>query len=288
MSDGEWLVIETLSDSPTVVAAGSRVRKWRPLSNVFRGSSLTMVQKLVGVVVDNLKDSQSLVDLTPGTRLAYARPILGPGRQVHALMVWLGSRDENPPAPPRALGWSWDVTDPGRPSTVSHPGSADFYGFPPGTEPTLTDLLSTLTDLRDTAEVLTAVDTAEPDHAGTGEWLMRRPDGRMMKLRYAFRAARLDGRLYLHGICQELPDHIPGPADLLAVDVLGAVAADRPTALVHTKSGHVRAWLTPPPDSLPSDVISGDAPLSGILPVSLPGLPESTALGVWEFRSRRQ
>lgn len=278
MGDGEWLVIETFSDAPTVVAAGSRARNWRPLSNVFRGSSLAMVQKLVGVVVDNLKDSQTLVDLTPGTRLAYARPILGPGRQVHAVMVWLGGRDENPPPPPRALGWTWDVTDPGRPRPVCHPGCGEFYGLPDLGEPSLTDLLSTLTQLPELAEILEAIDTAAPDRAGTGEWTMRRPDGRTMKVRYAFRCAQTDGRLLLHGISQELADDDSGPAGRLAAEVLHQVAVDRHPALVHTDSGHVRAWLTTAPDFLPPEVVRGLSPLPAGSLTAVPGLPVSTAL----------
>lgn len=280
MGDGEWLVIETLSDAPTVVAAGSRARKWRPLSNVFRGSSLAMVHKLVGVVVDNLKDSQTLVDLTPGTRLAYARPILGPGRQVHAVMVWLGSRDENPPPPPGALGWTWDVTDPGRPRAVPHPGTAAFYGFPDASEPSITEVLSTLIGLPEIAETLTAIDTAAADATGTGEWLMRRPNGRIMKVRYAFRGAHREGRLLLHGISQELPDQPPTPVELLSADVLAAVAADARPALVHTASGRVRAWLTAPPDFLPAAVVRGAASAPAGPSIPLPGLPESTALRV--------
>ncbi|GDY33032.1 GAF domain-containing protein [Gandjariella thermophila] len=281
MADKEWLVVDTLSNSPTVVAAGSRARKWRPLGNVFRGSQLTMVEKLVGVVVDNLKDSQSLVDLTHGTKLAYARPILGPGRQVHAVMVWLGTKDENPPAPPKAIGWTWDLADPGRPRTVPHPGTAEFYGFPGDFDPTVTDLLSTLADISEIAQVLHVLADAQEGRAGTGEWLMRRPNGLPAKIRYAFRGARSDGRLQLHGISQEISDYVVDRGDFIAADVLRNVVGKRHPAFVHVDSGHVQSWLSGPPESLPDAVVRGFAPAPTRERIALPGLPKTTVLSVF-------
>lgn len=285
VTDGEWLVIDTLSNSPTVIAAGSRARKWRPLANVFRGTSLTMVHNLVEVVVNNLKDSQSLVDLTPGTKLAYARPILGPGRQVHAVMVWLGTKDGSPPPPPRAIGWTWDLTEPEVPLPVPSPGVAEFYGFPAGTDLTLTQLLSTVMELTEIVDLLESLQGIEEGAVGTGEWLMRRRDGGLMKVRYAFRCVRVAEGLHLHGISQQIVDYISNPGDSISARVLQSVVdiGGGHPALVNTHSGRIQAWLTEPPDHMPAAAVLGlESAPQPRHSIALSGLPTSTTLAVFE------
>ncbi|WP_228001652.1 GAF domain-containing protein [Nocardia australiensis] len=283
MGEGEWLVIDTLSDTPTVIAAGSRARKWRPLANVYRGSSLAMVQKLVGVVVDNLKDSQTLVDLTPGTRLAYARPILGPQRHVHAVMVWLGAKETNPPPPPRAIGWTWELRD-GFPEPVTSAGVASFYGLAEDRDPTLTELLSTATGVSELVDLLAAVEGIEEGQVGTGELPIIRPDGRITRVRYAFRCVRGTDGLAIQGISHELADHVESRGESLPARILSAVgsAGELYPALVHRVSGRVLAWLAKPPVHLPPAVIRGvaAAPVPQYSAV-LPGLPESVALSIF-------
>ncbi|MGW4774842.1 GAF domain-containing protein [Nocardia sp. NPDC004278] len=259
MHDGEWFIIDTLSGSLSVIAAGSRGRKWRPLPNVFRGKSLTMVQKLVEVVVDNLKDSQSLVDLTPGTKLAYARPILGPGRQVHAVMVWLGTKEDNPPPPPEAIGWTWDLDSLGFPTRDYAPAAAEFHGYPRESNPTLTELLSMGTRLSDTATLLDVLDNIDEDAVGTGEWRMIRPDGVYAKIRYAFRYASFGNGRTIHGISQRVAGYDGDPKDSMDGLALRSLAhaSGRYAALLHTRTRRVLAWLSEAPRYLPAGVIRG-------------------------------
>lgn len=284
VSDGEWLVIDTLSAAPTVIAAGSRARKWRPLANVYRGTSLTMVQKLVDVVVDNLKDSQTLVDLTPGTRLAYARPILGPQRQVHAVMVWLGARAANPPPPPRAIGWTWALDPTGFPEPIPAPGVGEFYGFPDGSSPTVTELLSTVIGTQDIVHLLAAMQGIAAGTVGTGELPLLRPDGLPTRIRYSFRCVDGPDGLVVQGISYELADHVAEPGESVATTILHAVVAtgERYPALVHEDSGRIYAWLAPPPQHLPAAVVRGATPAPAARSAAtLLGLPNGVALAIF-------
>ncbi|WCB40270.1 DUF5593 domain-containing protein [Gordonia polyisoprenivorans] len=122
---------------PAVLLIGARSKKWRPLSNEFRGSVHKTVLRLVETVLNNLKQSQVLIDLA-GPRLALASPVLGPSRQVHGVLMWIGDPDQTPPAQPVTQAWEWDLADRVAPTAVTGPR------IPQMSADTLTDRLSRL------------------------------------------------------------------------------------------------------------------------------------------------
>ncbi|WP_245622229.1 GAF domain-containing protein [Corynebacterium oculi] len=130
-----WFLVDTVGDSPSVLRIGARSKQWRPLSNKFRGSVRTTVLRLLETVLNNLKQSQVLVDLA-GPGLAVAFPVLGVTRHVHGVLMWIGDPTYSLPREPETEAWGWDLSDRAVPSAVVKAKTP----FSPGE--TLTDWLS--------------------------------------------------------------------------------------------------------------------------------------------------
>ncbi|QNG20566.1 hypothetical protein G4H71_11145 [Rhodococcus triatomae] len=224
-----WFLIETSGDAPTVLMVGSRTKQWRPVSNVFRGSVYSVVQQLVETVMNNLKQSQVLLE---GPRLALAHPVLGPARQVHAILMWIGDSTVLPPPAPRVHSWAWDLADRVSPILVDDPEGR-----------TMTDWLSGCARIGDVLCTLTDVRRAELGDRFAGEWV--RVDG--VVHRYALRSvATFDGPR-LVGVSVELPEALPaGHAELLPRSALEFSCDHHGTAMavVDGATRRAQAWLT--------------------------------------------
>lgn len=255
MSDG-WFLVETSGSTPVVVMVGARGKQWRPVSNMFRGPVYATILRLVGTVLDNVKPSQVLLDIG-GTRVAYAQPVLGPARQVHAILLWVGESTEVVPPEPPAWAWTWNLADRVSPRFVDDPDRGS-----------MTDWLSGCARVADIRRTAQFVLEAQVGDRQAGEWV--RLDGTVE--RYAMRVvATVDGPCVV-GVAARLPEtSAPSDDDLLARAVLAASSAGRSVAVVHAGSGRVVAWLTDRrPDVAP-------AVLSGATPLPLP--PTTSALG---------
>jgi hypothetical protein len=250
VADG-WFLVDTVGDMPAVLLIGARSKQWRPLSNEFRGSVHKTVLRLVETVLNNLKQSQVLIDLA-GPRLALASPVLGPSRQVHGVLMWIGDPTAAPPAEPQARAWEWDLDDRVSPSVVLAPRRT-------GPEDTMTDWLSAFARPADVVRVAGEMREATIGFRGVGEWLDL--DG--VVHRYAYRCiATFDGPRML-GVSVVLPERVPpDDADLVARGVTDATATAGGVApaLLDAASGRVIAWLSAVRPALPPDVLSGRRP----------------------------
>ena len=237
--------MDTVGEMPAVLLIGARTKQWRPLSNEFRGSVHKTVLRLVETVLNNLKQSQVLLDLA-GPRLALASPVLGPSRQVHGVLMWIGDPDETPPAEPLARAWEWDLTDRVSPTEVTDPRN------PKVSAETLTDRLSRLARPADVTRIAMDIRDASVGFRGTGEWI----DLQGAVHRYTHRCiATFDGPRML-GISVRLPDSLTeNDPDLLARRVadLSARAGRVAPALIDTESGRVIAWLSSVRPNVPTN-----------------------------------
>lgn len=263
-----WFLVETSGSTPSVVMVGPRSKQWRPVSNMFRGSVYTTVLQLLDTVLNNLKQSQVLLDVG-GPWLALAHPVLGPSRQVHAILMWIGDATETPPPEPPVWAFAWELADPISPEFVDDPQDR-----------TMTDWLSGCARLSDIRRTVTDVHGAAIGDRFGGDWI--RTDGTVE--RYAMRVvATFDGPCVL-GVSVRLPETLPEADDeLLPRVALRAVAAHTGTssAVLHAPSGRVLAWLT---DTRP-DVV--DAVMSGRIaapePAAVTALDEAGVLVVGVF-----
>ncbi|MBA0045637.1 GAF domain-containing protein [Mycobacteroides sp. LB1] len=97
----EWLLLETLGDEPTVIAAGNQSRNMVPLSAFLRRNrNLGLIRRVVAAATQANKaatigppDLDVVIDV---------RPVAMPDGRVHGVWLWAGSTP--PPADPPAEG----------------------------------------------------------------------------------------------------------------------------------------------------------------------------------------
>ena len=242
--DKGWFLVETSGSTPAVVMVGARSKQWRPVSNMFRGSVYTTVLQLLDTVLNNLKQSQVLLDVG-GPRLALAQPVLGPSRQVHAILMWIGDATETPPPEPPVWAFAWELADPISPEFVDDPETG-----------TMTDWLSGCARLSDIRRTAADVYGATVGDRFAGDWI--RTDGTVE--RYTMRVVfTFDGPAIL-GVSLRLPETTASTEEeLLPRAALQATAtyAGTSTAVLHAASGRVLAWLTDGRPNFPDEVVSG-------------------------------
>lgn len=252
MAEG-WFLVDTVGESPAVLRIGNRSKQWRPLSNEFRGSVRTTVMRLVETVLNNLKQSQVLVDLA-GPRLAIAFPVLGATRHVHGVLMWVGDPTDSLPREPETQAWEWDLTDPIIPATVSQ----EKNPFTP--RQTLTDWLSQLARPADVLCLAQQIRTAQPGSRCTGEYL----DLHGLVHKYTMRCIKTFEGTRVVGISVTLPkETAPNDVDTVARSVLEytAQAQGCAPAFIDASSHRVLAWLSAQRPNLPEAMLHGFDPL---------------------------
>ncbi|MGZ8180196.1 GAF domain-containing protein [Williamsia sp. SKLECPSW1] len=258
MSDG-WFLVETSGSTPAVVMVGPRSKQWRPVSNMFRGPVYSTVLHLLETVLNNLKPSQALLDIG-GPRLAFAQPVLGPSRQVHAILMWIGEATETPPPEPPVWAWAWSLADRVSPEFVADPARGS-----------MTDWLSGCARVADVRRTVAFVLHADVGDRLAGEWV--RVDGTVE--RYAMRVvATFDGP-YVLGVGARLPETLdPMDDEMIPRAVLTTSSADRAVALVDRDSNRVVAWLTDRRPTVGDGVVAGRDASRPIFTEELAGSPE--------------
>ncbi|WPF66038.1 MULTISPECIES: GAF domain-containing protein [unclassified Corynebacterium] len=252
-----WFLVDTVGDSPSVLRIGARSKQWRPLSNEFRGSVRTTVLRLLETVLNNLKQSQVLVDLA-GPRLAVAFPVLGVTRHVHGVLMWIGDPTYSLPREPETEAWEWDLSDRIVPSAVVKTKTP----FSPGE--TLTDWLSRFSRPADILRVAQQIRTAQTGARHSGEYL----DQHQRVHKYTMRCVDTFEGTRVVGVSVILPEILPlTDADVVSRYVLDQTvkAAKHAPAFLDADSHRVVAWLSPQRPNLPEAVLHGFDPLP-ILP----------------------
>lgn len=249
VADG-WFLVETAGEAPAVLMIGARSKQWRHLSNEFRGSVHKTVLRLVDTVLNNVKQSQVLLDVA-GPRLALASPVLGPGRQVHGVLMWIGDPTAQPPAEPPSQAWEWTLEQP--PRLIASPSTDPRHPLPQS----MTEWLSGFARPSDVVRMAHEMRAPQVGCHTTGEWVAL--DGTVH--RYAHRCvATFDGPRML-GVSVTLPDTvIPENNDLLArtlTDTTAAATGLAPALL--WPDGRVVAWLSSTRPDLDDDALHGRA-----------------------------
>lgn len=131
---GQWLLVETMGDDPTVIAEGDRPRDMRKISSMFRGPVKDTVS---GVIEEAISAREPVTRPVPpaavetlGGRFGFAAPTIGPTGSVVAVQCWFGSAEDNP-GPPDPIGvWEWELGLEDRPPRLQLTTSAlDLLGI---------------------------------------------------------------------------------------------------------------------------------------------------------------
>jgi len=111
---GAALLIETLlpGAEPTVLADHGAPRAWAPLPRI--GGTRATTDR-VRAIVTAVYDSARPIDVVVGPRDKHrfrvsAAPVLGPSGAVHAVQLWTGHPDADPPRPANVAAIEWSAT----------------------------------------------------------------------------------------------------------------------------------------------------------------------------------
>lgn len=105
----DWLLVETLSDDPAVVATGVYLEDLAPLSAfIRRRKHLAAVRT---AITETVQSGQSLTSITPKRDLVIRTvPVVMSDDRVHGVHLWTGPADEDPPERPVPGPLKWDLT----------------------------------------------------------------------------------------------------------------------------------------------------------------------------------
>ena len=101
--------METLGDQPVVVAQGRQMKNFVPL-RVFlrRNPNLAAIQT---AIAETVSSGVGLASITPKTkRVIRTEPVQMSDGRIHAVHVWCGPTDEEPPERPVPGPLKWDLT----------------------------------------------------------------------------------------------------------------------------------------------------------------------------------
>ena len=105
----DWLLVETLGDQPMVVAQGRQIKNFVPIA-VFlrRNPNLAAIQT---AIAETVASGTGLASITPKTkRVIRTEPVKMSDGCMHAVHVWCGPVDADPPERPVPGPFKWDIT----------------------------------------------------------------------------------------------------------------------------------------------------------------------------------
>jgi hypothetical protein len=105
----DWLLVETLGDQPVVVAHGRQMKNFVPLSVFLRRSpNLAAIQT---AIAETVASGIGLASITPKTkRVIRTEPVQMTDGHMHAVHVWCGPTDDDPPERPIPGPLKWDLS----------------------------------------------------------------------------------------------------------------------------------------------------------------------------------
>lgn len=105
----DWLLVETLSDQPVIVAQGRQIKNFVPIA-VFlrRNPNLAAIQT---AIAETVATGTGLASITPKTkRVIRTEPVQMSDGRMHGVHVWCGPTDAEPPERPIPGPLKWDMT----------------------------------------------------------------------------------------------------------------------------------------------------------------------------------
>ncbi len=226
----DWLLVETLGDQPVVVAQGRQMKNFVPLP-VFlrRNPSLAAIQT---AITETVTTGNALVSITPkNKRVIRTEPVQMSDGHIHAVHVWCGPPDEEPPERPVPGPLMWDFTTGEAAGTVEYLTNA---GMDPSAEAItgrafVEDIPSGSLN-RDEAKVLALTIDAAPDRTYCSSWEFTDKQGSFRKVGFTARTAMEtmeDGTEHLIARAMNLVEEVretTQPPDELAQRIIEGLA----------------------------------------------------------------
>lgn len=110
MGDHQWLLVDTLTKRPVVVAQGDRPRDFLPLDRLLRRNPY--LREIMRAIADAAGSAdRSTLTTQDGARIIVAEPIVMTDGRVHGVQVWTGPVNSRRPHRPAVGAVMWDLTD---------------------------------------------------------------------------------------------------------------------------------------------------------------------------------
>lgn len=184
-----WLLVETLGDQPLIVAQGRRMQDFVPVPQFLRRNpNLAAIQN---AITETVTGGTGLASITPKTRhVIRTEPVVMTDGRIHAIHVWSGPADAEPPERPVPGPFKWDLT--GGVVTDSVEALANA-GLDPGTEQAhgrvFADDVPNTEFNRAEAKVLALIIDPQPDRTVCSTWDLTDVLGTVRRLGFALRTA---------------------------------------------------------------------------------------------------
>lgn len=108
MSQGEWLLVETLGEQPAVVAQGRHMRNFVPISIFLRRNP--NLRPINAAITRTLTGRAGLsVETASGNRTIQTEPVIMSDGRIHGVHLWYGTTGTEPPERPLPGAWKSDV-----------------------------------------------------------------------------------------------------------------------------------------------------------------------------------
>ena len=249
----DWLLVETLGDQPVVVAQGRQMKNFVPLT-VFlrRNPSLAAIQTAIS---ETVATGNPLASITPkNKRVIRTEPVQMSDGHIHAVHVWCGPTDEEPPERPIPGPLVWDFTTGEANGTVEYLTNA---GMDPSAEAItgrafVEDIPSRSLN-RDEAKVLALAIDAAPDRTYCSSWEFIDKQGHLRKVGFTARTAMetmADGTEHLIARAMNLVEEVreaTQPPEQLAQRIIEGLAQPGVyRCLVDLKNWTLLKWIDDP------------------------------------------
>lgn len=249
----DWLLVETLGDQPVVVAQGRQIKNFVPIA-VFlrRNPNLAAIQT---AIAETITSGQGLASITPKTnRVIRTEPITMSDGSLHAVHLWCGSSDDEPPVRPIPGPLKWDFTLGEATGTIEYLRNA---GMDPATERTtgrsfVEDIPSRSLN-RDEATVLARAVDPEPGQTYYATWEFTDKQGKFRRVGFVSRLlleTTEDGDEHVIARAMNLVEEVlefRQPPEQLAERILGGLAEPGVyRLLIDLKNWTLLKWLDEP------------------------------------------
>ena len=245
--------METLGDQPVVVAQGRQMKNFVPIA-VFlrRNPNLAAIQT---AITETVTSGTGLASITPKTkRVIRTEPVQMSDGRIHAVHVWCGPVDAEPPERPVPGPMKWDITLGEGSATVEYFINA---GMDPATEAAtgraFVEDVPSRSFNRDEAKALSMAIDAAPDRTYCATWDFPDKQGAFRRVGWCARTLMEpddDGTEHLVGRAMNMLESIsdsPVPPSAFADRILSGMAQPGVyRALADINNWTLLKWLDEP------------------------------------------
>lgn len=250
MSRG-WMLLETLSEEPTVIAIGAQARNMAPLESVLRRNRHRPL--IEAAIAECRRTGEPAVAVTPARdRIVRVHPISMGQLKVHGVQVWFGPADLEPPRRPIAGACLGDLDTSVTTLTAEY---FDVMGFDPhnrSERQAIAEGLAPVLPSPHNVELMANVVNPELETTFCGTCLAADYQGNVLQVHYAGRASK---EINAAGaverinriVCTRVENSPAEPQAGLAQQILDAVAAPGVhRLLINVDTFAVLKWIDEP------------------------------------------